>query len=183
MAMIIAVSFTNPTPARAQGAYPTVTCDACRNPRAHPRDVRNFAFNQLFAPDGWMTFEQGDFFQVTTRDGHSVFVDMNMNLAAFTINLGIPIPLPYPTAVQVQVIVIYEDGDQKKWMIDPRAHPNGLPVGGRSRGGPGGGSGGGNGGGNGSGGGSDGPPSSGGNSRGRCGITRVDNGPGRRTCI
>jgi hypothetical protein len=80
-----------------------------------------------------MTYGQADFFQIVNLRGQTVLVDMNMDLDVFTLNLGIPIPLPYPIAVQVQIILIYENGDQKGYMIDPRAHPNGLPVGRRAR--------------------------------------------------
>jgi uncharacterized membrane protein YgcG len=152
-------------------------CEACRNAENFPRDYRNFAYNQLFAPDGWMTYEQGDFFQIVNPRGQSVFVDVNMDLDVFTLDVGIPIPLPYPIAVQVQIILIYENGDQRTYMLDPRAHPNGLPVGRRRAGGAGGRGGGGSG----SSGGSE-PPSGGSGSR-VCGITRVDGGKGRRTCI
>jgi uncharacterized membrane protein YgcG len=180
MAMAIAVSFTTSAPAQAQASYPTVTCEACRNPWSHPRDFRNFAYNQVFSAQGWMTYEQGDFFRVVNRDGQSMLVDMNMDLSVFNFYLGIPIRLPYPISIQVQIILIYDNGDQIMTMINPRAHPNGLPVGGRRarRGGSGGG---------GSGGGGSGgdywSPQTGGGSNRRCGITRVDGGPGRRTCL
>lgn len=169
------------TPAKAQGSFPQLVCAKCRNPYSHPRDYRNFAYNQLFGPDGWMTYDEGDLFQVFSPAGESVFVDMNMDLDVFTLDLGIPIPLPFPIAVQVQIILIFENGDQRKFMLDPRAHPDGLPVG-RNRGGRGGGSGGGARGGGNSGGGSE-PPQTGTGSDRKCGITRVDGGKGRRTCI
>ncbi len=182
VAVLLIMTFTCVTPALAQGSFLSVPCEDCRNPNDFPRDYRNFAYNQLFAPDGWMTYDQGDFFQIVNPQGQSVFVDVNMDLDVFTLDFGIPIPLPYPISIHVQIILIYENGDQLSYMLDPRAYPNGLRVGrgpgGRRGGGPGGGPGGGSGGGSG---GSE-PPSGGSGSR-RCGITRVDGGPGRRTCI
>ncbi len=133
IAVILLVACAYMTPAQAQRSYPVVDCKACRNPNIFPRDYRNFAYNALFGPEGWMTYEQADFFKIVNSQGQSVFVDMNMNLDVFTLTLGIPIPLPYPIAIQVQIILIYENGDQKNFMIDPRAHPNGLSVGRRVR--------------------------------------------------
>jgi len=188
VAVLLIMTFTCVTPALAQGSFLSVPCEDCRNPNDFPRDYRNFAYNQLFAPDGWMTYDQGDFFQIVNPQGQSVFVDVNMDLDVFTLDFGIPIPLPYPISIHVQIILIYENGDQLSYMLDPRAYPNGLRVGG---GGPGGGSGagGGPGGGGAGGGGSGGSGAgsggsgSGGGSNRICGITRVDGGRGRRTCI
>jgi hypothetical protein len=135
-----------------------------------------------------MTYDEGDFFEVSNSEGQSVFVDMNMDIGLILVDVGLPIPVLIPTVVNVQVILIYENGDQLSYMLDPRAHPNGLPVGGGgpgggsgARGGPGGGGAGGGGSG-GSGAGSGGSGSGGGSNR-ICGITRVDGGRGRRTCI
>jgi len=165
-------------PAEAQGGHPSVVCNDCRDARNNPRDYRNFAYNQVFAPDGEMTYDEGDFFQVVNPEGQSVFVDMNMVYGVIVVNLGLPIPVPIPTVVQVQVVLIYENGDQRDYRIDPRAHPDGLPVGGRRAGGRGGGPGAG-----GPGGGNSGPPGESAPPGRTCGITRVDGGPGRRTCL
>jgi hypothetical protein len=175
IAAVLILACAHTVPAEAQNVFPVVTCNECRDPYEFPRDYRNFAYNQLFGPDGTMTYEQGDFFQVVNASGQSVFVDMNMDLDVFTLDLlGIPIPLPYPVAIQIQIILIFENGDQKTYMMDPRAHADGLPVGGRSAGGGGGY-------GDSGGGGSEAPPS--GTGTRTCGITRVDGGKGRRTCI
>lgn len=133
IAVLFLVACTYVTPAQAQGSYPTTICESCRNPNFFPRDFRNFAYNSLFGPNGWMTYEQADFFRIVNLRGQSVLVDMNMDIDVFTLNLGVPIPLPYAIGVQVQIILIYENGDQKNYMIDPRAHPDGLPVGRRAR--------------------------------------------------
>jgi hypothetical protein len=61
--MAMAIAFSYATPAAAQGAYPTLRCDACRNPRIHYRDYRNFAYNQIFSPGGWMTYGNADIFR------------------------------------------------------------------------------------------------------------------------
>jgi len=190
IAVLIILCCVYSVPAKAQGGHPSVVCSDCRDARDHPRDFRNFAYNQVFAPDGDMTYDEGDFFEVSNPEGQSVFVDLNMEIGFVVLDLGLSIPLPIPIGVEVQVILIYENGDQKVYMIDPRAHPDGLPVGGRggpgggsgAGGGPGGGGGAGGGGPGGSGAGSGGSGSTGGSNR-VCGITRVDGGRGRRTCI
>lgn len=133
IAVLILVACAYVTPAHAQGSYLTIICDSCRNPTVFPRDYRNFAYNLVFSPAGGLTYGQADFFRIVNLRGQSVLVDMNMGLEVFTLNLGIPIPLLYPIGVQVQIILIYENGDQRTYMIDPRAHPNGLPVGRRAR--------------------------------------------------
>lgn len=165
--------------ASAQDDYMEITCDACRDPYDRPRDYRNFAYNLVFGPDGYLTYDQADFFRIKNSAEELVSVDINMDLEVFTLDFGIPIPLPFPIAIEIQIILIFENGDQKEYKIDPRAHPDGLPVGGPGSGsGAGGGAGGGSG--DDEGPPSEGPPSSSGEV---CGITRVDGGKGRRTCI
>jgi hypothetical protein len=179
VAVLIILSCVFSVPAKAQGGHPSVVCSDCRDSRDRPRDFRNFAYNQVFAPDGDMTYDEGDFFEVSNSQGQSVFVDLNMAYGVVVVDLGLPTPLPIPTVVQVQVILIYENGDRIDYRIDPRAHPNGLPVGGRRAGGPGaGGRGAG-----GPGGGNSGPPGESAPPGRICGITRVDGGKGRRTCL
>lgn len=119
----------------AQASYPIIVCEACRNPARFPTDYRNFAYNQVFGPDAWLNYDQADFFGIVNLSGQSVFVDVNMDIEFFTFDFGIPIPLPYPVDVNIQIIVIQENGDQNSYMIDPRAHPDGLPVGSRRDGG------------------------------------------------
>jgi len=183
LVIFIALSVTYVVPANAQQSGMDIRCEACRNPTRFPRDYRNFAYNQVFGPNGWMTYEQGDFFTITNPHGHSVSVDMNLDLLIIGIpltELGLPFDLGYPVGLQVQIILIFENGDQIPYMIDPRAHPNrALPVGRRlPRGsGPGGG---------GSGGRSHGRPADPlpGSTPGRkCGTTTVDGRGARRTCI
>jgi len=181
IAVLLLLSCAWSVPAEAQRGYPSVVCDDCRDIRDNPRDYRNFAYNQVFAPTGTMTYDEADFFMITNPDGQSLFVDMNMDIGLILVDVGLPLPVPIPTVVSVQVILIYENGDQRDYRIDPRAHPDGLRVGGRgsgggSRRGPGGGS-------RGPGGGNSGPPGESPPSPRICGITRVDGGRGRRTCL
>lgn len=181
MVVLLILSCAYSVPVEAQGTHLTVVCDDCRDTRRNPRDYRNFAYNQVFAPDAGMSYSEGDFFRIVNPDGQSVLVDLNMDIGLILVDAGLSVPLPIPTVIRVQVILIYENGDQKTYMIDPRAHSSALPVGGR-RGGGGlhGGPGGGNG-----------RPSGGkrwlpAESRPPvriCGITRVDGGKGRRTCL
>ena len=177
LAVTIMISPFWGSPAQAQGSFPRLTCEKCRNPRRFPRDFRNFAYNQIFGPNGTMNYGDADFFQVKNLTGHSVFIDMNIRVGFVMSDFGaLPVPLPYPTIVRVQIILIYQNGDQRKYMIDPRAHPNGLPVGQRrTRGGGGGGVGGRAG---------SGPPlPRPPRSTRRCGTSQVDDGAKRRTCL
>jgi hypothetical protein len=179
IAVLLFLSCAYSVPVEAQGRHLTVVCDDCRDPRRNPRDYRNFAYNQVFAPDAGMSYDEGDFFRLVNPDGQSVFVDMNMDIGLILVDVGLPVPLPIPTVIRIQVVLIYENGDQKAYMIDPRAHSSALPVGGRS-GGRGGGQGGGRGG---PGSGSSGPRAESLPPARTCGITRVDGGKARRTCI
>lgn len=175
--IVLNVVFT--TPASAQSGLRVVTCDACRDPVRNPRDYRNFAYNQVFAPDGSMSLDDADIFVIENNSGQSLVADMNMDIETVWVDVGLLVPIPIPQVVRVQVILIYENGDQRKFMIDARAHDGALPVGGvRNRSGGGGSSGPGTGTGGAAAGGSQTPdPSL------ICGTTRVDGGRGRRTCI
>lgn len=178
VAALIILSCFYSAPAEAQGGYPSLVCYECRDLRNYPRDFRNFAYNQVFSPDGNMSYDDGDFFRVTNLFGQSVLVDMNMDIGLILIDVRLPFAVPIPTVVRIQIILIYENGDQIDYRIDPRAHPNGLPVGrrgarrgdgpvDRSYGGPVGGT----------------SRLPGGFPNRVCGITRVDGGRGRRTCL
>jgi hypothetical protein len=173
IAVLLILSCAYSVPVEAQGGHLTVVCDDCRDARRNPRDYRNFAYNQIFAPDAEMSYDEGDFFLLVNPDGQSVFVDMNMNIGLILVDVGLPVPLPIPTVISIQIILIYKNGDQKAYMIDPRAHSAALPVGGRSAGGRS----------RGSGGGSSRPPAESLPPARTCGITRVDGGKRRRTCL
>jgi len=178
IAVLLILSCAYSVSAEAQGRYLTVVCADCRDTRRHPRDYRNFAYNQVFAPDAGMSYDEGDFFRIVNPAGQSVFVDMNMDIGLILVDVGLPVPLPIPTVIRIQIVLIYENGDQKAYMIDPRAHSFALPVGGRRGGGSR------HGGANGRPSGSNSRLPSGSPSPARiCGITRVDGGRGRRTCL
>jgi hypothetical protein len=177
IAVLVSLICIYAEPVRAQDDYLLIPCDACRDPYERPRDYRNFAYNSIFGPEGYLTYDEADFFRIENVEGQIVSVDINMDLDVFTLDLGIPIPLPFPIAIQVQIILIFENGDQKEYMLDPRAHPDGLPVGGRTSGAGAGG------GGDGDSGPSEGEAPSPGPGEKTCGITRVDGGKGRKTCL
>ena len=46
----------------AQSNAMDIYCGACRDPVEHPRDYINFAFNQTYGPDAWLSFDQADDF-------------------------------------------------------------------------------------------------------------------------
>lgn len=59
----------------AQSNSTNILCADCRDPHQYPADFVNFAFNQLYGPDAWMTFELADDFYVTNLDNQTVHID------------------------------------------------------------------------------------------------------------
>ena len=170
-----------PEVSNAQSEDDPLPCNACRNPRFHPLDWANFAYNQVFGPSSWMNADQADSFWVENPAGHTLLVDMNLGLGTIDIPLpGVVLKIPYPTDLIVQIILHLADGSNKEFTQHPsKRNPNKeLPVGRQDP--PDVGSGGGGGGGGRSGGPPDDPPD---RKPKRCGVTMVDGGSHRRTCI
>ena len=63
----------------AQVNFVTITCDSCRHPHQHPEDYVNHAFNQVYGPDAWMSFEQADDFVIVSSRGLRVYVDVDFH--------------------------------------------------------------------------------------------------------
>jgi len=55
----------------------TIVCAECRNPQEYPDDFVNFAFNQAYGKDAWLTYDQADDFYVTNLDNQTVYVDVD----------------------------------------------------------------------------------------------------------
>ena len=93
--------------ALAQDGLFIVPCDACRHPIAHPEDYVNHAFNQIYGPDGWMTFDQADDFFILGPQGLRVYVDVDF------VFLGIGIKglrLPFWPTNQLKFTLVLPDG-------------------------------------------------------------------------
>lgn len=65
------------------GPYLQIICADCRGP-AFQRDYGNFAFNQVFGENAWVSPELGSELIIYNLQGHSVFVDMNFILSNYT---------------------------------------------------------------------------------------------------
>lgn len=63
------------------------------------------------------------------RQGDWVYIDMNISYIGPNVDLGPIEVVPWPTRLVIQIIVILPNGDQFPYKMDPRSHPNGLPVG------------------------------------------------------
>ena len=59
----------------AQGNHLNIVCKDCRDPHDYPDDFANFAFNQIYGPDAWLSFDQADDFFVTNLSNQRVYVD------------------------------------------------------------------------------------------------------------
>jgi hypothetical protein len=61
----------------AQTDHLNIVCSECRDPQEYPDDFVNFAFNQTYGPDAWLTYDQADDFYVTNLDNQAVYVDVD----------------------------------------------------------------------------------------------------------
>jgi len=61
----------------AQTAPLNIVCADCRDPQQYPDDFVNFAFNQAYGPDAWLTYDQADDFYITNLDNQKVYVDID----------------------------------------------------------------------------------------------------------
>jgi len=61
----------------AQTDHLNIVCAECRDPNQYPDDFVNFAFNQAYGPDAWLTYDQADDFFITNLDDQTVYVDID----------------------------------------------------------------------------------------------------------
>ena len=67
----------------AQANAINIYCETCRDPNEFPNDYANFAFNQIYGPDAWLSFEQADDFFITNAAGQKVYVDVDFVMMGF----------------------------------------------------------------------------------------------------
>lgn len=67
----------------AQTSPLNIVCADCRDPNQYPDDFANFAFNQAYGPDAWLTFEQADDYYITNLDNQTVYVDIDFVFLGF----------------------------------------------------------------------------------------------------
>jgi hypothetical protein len=61
----------------AQAGPLNIVCAECRDPHQYPDDFVNFAFNQAYGRDAWLTYDQADDFYITNLDKQTVYVDVD----------------------------------------------------------------------------------------------------------
>ena len=88
-----------------------IVCDECRDPNAYPEDYANFAFNQIYGPDAWLSFEQADDFFVTNLDNQRVYIDVDYVFDGLHFE-GFEVPL-WPKNL-VQIMLALPNGDLLK---------------------------------------------------------------------
>jgi len=98
--LLLAVLLCSPLVAdicMAQANAITIMCEDCRDPNVYPNDYVNFAFNQIYGADAWLSFDQADDFFVTNLDNQRVYVDVDfVSLGIGFKGFGIPF---WPTNV------------------------------------------------------------------------------------
>lgn len=101
----------------------TISCDACRDPHDHPEDYVNHAFNQVYGPDAWMSFDQADDFFIEGPNGQRVYVDVDFVMLGFGVE-GLRLPF-WPTNL-LQFTLALPDGTVVKALRSKFQTP--LPV-------------------------------------------------------
>jgi hypothetical protein len=59
----------------AQDGAIDIICVDCRDPEQYPDDYVNFAFNQIYGPDAWLSWDQADDMFISNLDMQRVYVD------------------------------------------------------------------------------------------------------------
>lgn len=88
-----------------------IICVECRDPHEYPEDYANFAFNQIYGPDAWLTFEQADDFFITSLENQRVYIDVDFVFDGLHVE-GFEVPL-WPKNL-VQITLALPNGDLLK---------------------------------------------------------------------
>lgn len=84
-----------------------IVCEDCRDPNEYPDDFVNFAFNQIYGRDAWLSFEQADDFYITNLENQTVYADIDFVL----LGLGFQgLRLPFWPTYLVQITLALPDG-------------------------------------------------------------------------
>jgi len=76
----------------AQDGAIDIICVDCRDPEQYPDDFVNFAFNQIYGPDAWLSWDQADDMFITNLDLQRVYVDADFVFFGIGIR-GFELPL------------------------------------------------------------------------------------------
>lgn len=79
----------------AQDGAIEIMCADCRDPEQYPDDYVNFAFNQIYGPDAWLTWDQADDMFISNLDLQRVYVDADFVFTGIGFK-GLELPL-WPT--------------------------------------------------------------------------------------
>jgi hypothetical protein len=79
----------------AQDGAIEILCEDCRDPERYPDDYVNFAFNQIYGPDAWLTWDQADDMFISNLNQQRVYVDADFVFYGFGFK-GLELPL-WPT--------------------------------------------------------------------------------------
>ena len=87
-----------------------VKCLECRDPHIHPRDYGNFAYNQVFGPQAWVTGNDRSRLKITNLDDRWAVVELDHKLAytPLTFSVGF-ITLDFVTLTPEIEISVYAD--------------------------------------------------------------------------
>jgi hypothetical protein len=91
----------------AQTDLLNIVCEDCRDPHQYPDDFVNFAFNQLYGPDAWLSYEQADDFFITNLDNQTAYVDVDFVFLGIGLE-GLRLPV-WPTFL-LQFTLALPDG-------------------------------------------------------------------------
>lgn len=94
----------------AQADLLEVKCLQCRDPHLHPADYGNFAFNQVFGAEGWVTGNDRGQMLITNLDDRWAVVELDHKLqyTPFTLNLNF-ITIDFVMISPEIVITVYAD--------------------------------------------------------------------------
>ena len=126
----------------AQSTTINIFCADCRDLDAHPEDARNFAVNQFFGANSWLSLDLADRFRITDSFGNTVTADVNASIILrFKGFPGIELPISLPVMpiaekLIIQIRIIYANGNIATYRFDASdLDPNGslpVPVSGRA---------------------------------------------------
>lgn len=103
-----------------------IKCPACREPHAHPEDYGNFAYNQVFGANPWLSLEQAGKLLITNLDDRYAVVDMDHVLQGTPFSIRIPflaVDMVVPTD-EVSIKVFTDTGSQAAYTV----HISGLDL-------------------------------------------------------
>lgn len=133
IALLLVLSCGMAQNAAAQELLLNIFCQECRDTTLYPEDARNFAVNQLYGAESWLSFDHADRFRITDPFGNTVTADINAQLILHfgdlpDIDLSGIIPLA--NTIVLQVRLIYANGNILLYTFDLKdLDPNGsLPV-------------------------------------------------------